>query len=97
MFHVQPTVEGEGEEGDEAEELETAEAPQLVAPGLVHERPQQVQYSAPTLDEDVPAHVERGTLAGGSARDTDPKYANVARNAQCPCGSGKKFKRCHGA
>jgi preprotein translocase subunit SecA len=96
MFHVQPTVEGEGEEGDEAEELEAAEAPQLVAPGLVHERPQQVQYSAPTLDEDVPAHVERGTLAGGSARDTDPKYANVARNAQCPCGSGKKFKRCHG-
>ena len=96
MFHVQPTVEGEGEQDDEAEELEAAEAPQLVAPGLVHERPQQVQYSAPTLDEDVPAHVERGTLAGGSARDTDPKYANVARNAQCPCGSGKKFKRCHG-
>ncbi len=96
MFHVQPTVEGEGEQDDEVEELEAAEAPQLVAPGLVHERPQQVQYSAPTLDEDVPTHVERGTLAGGSARDTDPKYANVARNAQCPCGSGKKFKRCHG-
>jgi preprotein translocase subunit SecA len=96
MFHVQPTIEGEGDEDDGAEELELTEAPQLVAPGLVHERPQQVQYSAPTLDEDVPTHVERGTLAGGSARDTDPKYANVARNAQCPCGSGKKFKRCHG-
>lgn len=96
MFHVQPTVEGEDEQDDEIEELGATEAPQLVAPGLVHERPQQVQYSAPTLDEEVPAHVERGTLAGGSARDTDPKYANVARNAQCPCGSGKKFKRCHG-
>ena len=24
-------------------------------------------------------------------------YAGVGRNAPCPCGSGKKFKRCHGA
>ena len=23
-------------------------------------------------------------------------YADVPRNAPCPCGSGKKFKRCHG-
>lgn len=23
-------------------------------------------------------------------------YANVSRNAPCPCGSGKKFKQCHG-
>jgi preprotein translocase subunit SecA len=28
--------------------------------------------------------------------DGDP-YANVGRNDPCPCGSGKKFKRCHGA
>jgi hypothetical protein len=25
----------------------------------------------------------------------DP-YANTPRNAPCPCGSGKKYKRCHG-
>jgi len=24
------------------------------------------------------------------------KYANVGRNDPCPCGSGKKFKKCHG-
>jgi preprotein translocase subunit SecA len=24
-------------------------------------------------------------------------YAGVGRNAPCPCGSGKKFKKCHGA
>jgi len=102
MFHVQPTVAGE-DEGEEAEEDE--EAPHLVAPGLEHERPREVQYSAPTLDEDVPAHVQRGTLDGGTGggpngsrnlRDTDPRFQNVARNAPCPCGSGKKFKRCHG-
>ena len=27
--------------------------------------------------------------------DDDP-YANVGRNDPCPCGSGKKFKKCHG-
>ena len=26
----------------------------------------------------------------------DPQYANVGRNDACPCGSGKKFKHCHG-
>lgn len=25
------------------------------------------------------------------------KYPGTARNAPCPCGSGKKYKRCHGA
>ena len=102
MFHVQPTVAGE-EEGEEAQEAE--ESPHLVAPGLEHERPREVQYSAPTLDEDVPAQVQRGTLDGGTSggpngsrnlRDTDPRFQNVSRNALCPCGSGKKFKRCHG-
>ncbi len=29
------------------------------------------------------------------AAKIDP-YAGVGRNAPCPCGSGKKFKRCHG-
>ena len=24
-------------------------------------------------------------------------YASVGRNDPCPCGSGKKFKKCHGA
>ena len=31
-------------------------------------------------------------------RPIDPKLlAGVARNAPCPCGSGKKFKHCHGS
>ena len=29
---------------------------------------------------------------------TDPAtWGRVARNEACPCGSGKKFKHCHGA
>lgn len=27
---------------------------------------------------------------------TEQQYKNVGRNDACPCGSGKKFKRCHG-
>ena len=30
-------------------------------------------------------------------KDKDDPYANVGRNDPCPCGSGKKFKNCHGA
>jgi preprotein translocase subunit SecA len=42
-------------------------------------------------------------LAAASALDVvdrDPKdpatWGRVGRNEQCPCGSGKKFKHCHG-
>ncbi len=28
--------------------------------------------------------------------ETDDPYVNVGRNDPCPCGSGKKFKKCHG-
>ena len=31
-------------------------------------------------------------------RPIDPKLlVGVSRNAPCPCGSGKKFKHCHGS
>jgi preprotein translocase subunit SecA len=35
---------------------------------------------------------------GGAAAGSDP-YANLglSRNAMCPCGSGQKYKHCHGA
>jgi len=38
-----------------------------------------------------------GTPRGGT-QPADPRapWAGTGRNAQCPCGSGKKFKHCHG-
>jgi len=30
-------------------------------------------------------------------KDESDPYANAGRNDPCPCGSGKKYKRCHGA
>ena len=31
-----------------------------------------------------------------AAEKLGEKYANIGRNEKCPCGSGKKFKQCHG-
>jgi preprotein translocase subunit SecA len=52
-------------------------------------RPQNLSYSAPS--EDGEAEV-RGTTATAA----DDPFAKVGRNAQCPCGSGTKYKMCHG-
>jgi preprotein translocase subunit SecA len=34
---------------------------------------------------------------GNRGRDASNRAGEPARNAPCPCGSGKKYKRCHGA
>lgn len=63
-------------------------APQFRAKGLERkERPTNLAYSAPSEDGEVEVKAEA---------DSD-EYAGVGRNDVCPCGSGKKFKRCHGA
>ena len=43
-----------------------------------------------------------GAAAGGGtgrdrSRSSSPTHENIGRNDPCWCGSGKKFKRCHGA
>jgi preprotein translocase subunit SecA len=40
-----------------------------------------------------PAPAKTATIV----KDKDDPFANVGRNDPCPCGSGKKFKKCHGA
>jgi preprotein translocase subunit SecA len=32
-----------------------------------------------------------------AAQPANNPYKNVGRNDPCPCGSGKKYKKCHGA
>ncbi|HET8716230.1 MAG TPA: preprotein translocase subunit SecA [Nocardioidaceae bacterium] len=65
------------------------DAPHIVAKGLQQpQQPQHLSYSAP--DETGGAEV----TSDGAGEDP---YAGVGRNADCPCGSGKKYKKCHGA
>ncbi|MBW2713129.1 MAG: SEC-C domain-containing protein [Deltaproteobacteria bacterium] len=42
------------------------------------------------------ARPRQGNLFGSSAKPGKPPQ-KVGRNEPCPCGSGKKFKKCHGA
>jgi preprotein translocase subunit SecA len=66
-------------------------APQLSAKGLDgHARSDNLQYSAPTLDSAESA--KSGATTATATAGNEP-----GRNAPCPCGSGKKYKRCHGA
>jgi len=54
-----------------------------------------VTYTAPTESGDVITTVDKDTIpkspfsAGGD-------FPRVGRNEACPCGSGKKYKHCHG-
>jgi preprotein translocase subunit SecA len=69
---------------------EPAARPALSAKGLQTEhRPAKLQYSAPTLDSTEPEAPPTGNAAVSGGEP--------GRNAPCPCGSGKKYKRCHGA
>ncbi|GAA3471439.1 preprotein translocase subunit SecA [Nonomuraea roseola] len=73
------------------ESAEIAETRSIIARGLRGpERPAQLEYTAPGEDGEVEHTSVRTTAAQRAA------YGNVERNAPCPCGSGKKYKRCHG-
>ena len=64
--------------------------PAIVAPGLSRpQRPARLSYSAPSADGG--GQVERRTESAGG-----DKFAKVGRNSPCPCGSGRKYKLCHG-
>ena len=57
--------------------------------GLAPRRTGALQYSAPSVDGGT--HVE-SHIEGAPTGD----FAHVGRNDPCPCGSGRKYKRCHG-
>ncbi len=62
--------------------------PSLKAKGL--EKPKPATALAYTAPDESGEATSRGVAA------SDDPYAGVGRNAPCPCGSGKKFKVCHG-
>jgi len=66
-------------------------SPEDVEETAPHADVQNVQYQHAGFDE---------TLGEGEARlqDVSPAEAGpkIGRNDPCPCGSGKKYKHCHG-
>jgi preprotein translocase subunit SecA len=55
-----------------------------------------LSYSAPSLDSEDGAPAAHSGQ-GSTANTTTVTGHEPARNAPCPCGSGKKYKKCHGA
>nr|WP_218851714.1 preprotein translocase subunit SecA [Nocardioides panaciterrulae] len=97
---VEPEVEVEGEPVEE-EVVEPMrqplpgvapgrEAPHIHAKGLdLPQQPANLSYSAPSEDGEA-------EVRAAAAASADDEYAGIGRNDKCPCGSGKKFKQCHG-
>ena len=53
--------------------------------------------AAEDLDELLPLAPVMRRQAAETVNPDDPStWGRVSRNASCPCGSGKKYKRCHG-
>ena len=104
LFNLEVQVDEE-EEAAEAEEvvepmrqpLPAADAqpepqtPHIRAKGLQRPKaPEKLTYAGPTETGEVEQR-------GQTVTNADDEYAGIGRNALCPCGSGKKFKKCHGA
>ena len=81
LFNVEVTVTPHAHVAGEKDEVD------LEAKGLAQSTENKtLQYSGPSETGEVVSTVP--------AKDA---YANVGRNEPCPCGSGNKFKKCHGA
>jgi preprotein translocase subunit SecA len=82
------------------------EHPEVLAKGLGPQRPQRLEYTSPTVDgeagvsrsapPDATGPVGPGIETGPIVHPGQVVGTDTPRNAPCPCGSGKKYKRCHG-
>ncbi|HQN64061.1 MAG TPA: preprotein translocase subunit SecA [Methylophilus sp.] len=70
---------------------------ELAAQEMQHEEVSNVQYQHADYEEALanPTGEEEAQLASG--QPVVREGAKVGRNDPCPCGSGKKYKQCHGA
>jgi preprotein translocase subunit SecA len=77
----------------------TADQPHVEVSGVGIEAPRarNLHYSAPSESGGTEERDERVT-GGATTRAglTDAQLTGTPKNAPCPCGSGKKFKMCHG-
>ncbi len=74
-------------------------APQAVP---MPQAPRQVRESGPSAESPAPSRASARAAAAGqpvalnAAAATATASRKVGRNDPCPCGSGKKYKKCHG-
>ncbi|MGZ5416847.1 MAG: preprotein translocase subunit SecA, partial [Nocardioides sp.] len=98
LFNLEVQVEAEApvEDVEAGPALAQAAAashdhPAIKARGLeAPKQPSGLAYSAPSETGDA-------EVRGAAAAAADDIFVGASRNADCPCGSGKKYKKCHGA
>ncbi len=103
VMHVQvvqpaPVATQEVPEESKAPE-ETAQVGDVAAKGLNAPVPTAVDVHAEKADVDAPSASARPEAAAPRANrpKVNDEWDSTGRNEPCPCGSGKKFKKCHGA
>ncbi|WP_018218683.1 preprotein translocase subunit SecA [Salinispora vitiensis] len=94
-----PTIDGEAGRGSVAVEQADEPAPRKGRPART--APAAPGQSAPTAPQRPGSGAPGHAVAAGTARRAAPGQAEggngPSRNAPCPCGSGRKYKRCHGS
>jgi preprotein translocase subunit SecA len=71
-----------------------ADASAFAQPSSIFGAPPPAAAPLPSHRAPQPARVGGDDAAVKTVRNDGPK---VGRNDPCPCGSGKKYKKCHGA
>ena len=71
--------------------------PELALAGA-RSMPRNLSFNDPSEAGSAFARAERAEAKGGSGEVQTVKREGkkVGRNDPCPCGSGKKYKKCHG-
>ena len=94
LFNLEVPAQAEEEapsvglvQSDEGEDPVAKARQVALAKGLEREEPQNLQYSAPSETGEVETTGDQQVTGG----------KKPSRNQPCHCGSGKKYKHCHGA
>jgi preprotein translocase subunit SecA len=64
--------------------------------GMMRHPPRNVTLSRGPMGGGLSSPVPAGAQAGGGFATGPASVEKVGRNDPCPCGSGKKYKKCHG-
>ncbi|NRB03914.1 MAG: preprotein translocase subunit SecA [Rhodobacteraceae bacterium] len=73
----------------------TEEEQQALMQQIAQQQADMVRAAQEAEEEALPAPTEEAIAAGFDENDPST-WGNPGRNDLCPCGSGKKFKHCHG-
>jgi len=105
LFHVQVQVEGGPQQGGDQPPTAPPAAPRPLAAAAsaaarAAEAPAQLPSFARAMERKQERQEKELQYQTGAAQAEAPKPvragAKVGRNDPCPCGSGKKYKKCHG-